>query len=1137
MTDWTPMQKEALSSSGNLLISASAGSGKTSVMAQKVTDYLFASQDAEIGRLVVITFTKAGAEEIKQKLSERLYEKLRETTDGPGRERIRKQLAGIASSDISTIDSFCNRIFKTYFELIDKDPLVSLMEPNEANLMFARARESVFEEDLRAEEPMFRALLLHFTAKRNIDRLRSALDYIHKFISVQESGAAFIENSLRELQTSLAASAAAMYLLRAFKKKAEALGTLCEQRFAAFGNLPAQKPITAEYLNALSVCFGVLRTVACAPDAENMHRILPLLEDVICPKLLTKGLDEVEATALKEAQTVINAVRKSFLPELEEAFGESFAAEAEEDKTVSKTASALLTLAKKVEERYAELKDKERKADFADIEHYAFQILYQHPQTADEIKNSVDRIFVDEYQDTNFLQEAIVSRIAKDNVFMVGDVKQSIYKFRFAEPSIFLGKLKRFSDTGEGKNLSFNENFRSSPGVIKFVNAVFDEIMTGDFGGIDYRADAELRFGFKEAPEKKNGFPDAEVAVFDKDTGDAGSYPPVYDVLSSPRRADNPSPEAVYIAERISSMVGKALIFDARTKTHRLCRYADIAVLCRVNEASHITQELAFRKIPYSAEGFRGETDCSSTDLLIAFARLLDNPRQDLPLASLMLSFLGKFSDAEMLEIRSKSRYIWFWEAVNAYSGVPNIENKIKSFFGLLQKYRQLSAFLDMRELFDRLLAETGYDGYLLSLPDQNAIRRLNAYIYALSGSRKGSGLSEYIASLGAADEFSFASADDDCVTFLSIHRSKGLEFPIVFLPKAEYGRNVYRNSGGLVFLDSALGASLKRLDSERKTRDTFRIRAMNKKALAEDKEERVRLLYVAMTRAKQHLFISMTADKPLEFGDAVKQNKYLTPDEPGNFMGWLEFAFLRNPELRTYLAEESPALTRICEERAQYLPKQAAPVLLTKPYPFAVSAELSFKYSVSTLNKRSEPVIPDDLPLAETIDFDREEAEDKIALGTAYHTVLQYADFGRTSPAYADELIGELLADGRLPALPEGFDKGAVCKALANPVFSELHKGTCYREQPFMLYVPASLVKDTQSEDKILVQGVIDFLSVGEKSVLVDYKFTGAPAEIVTDRYRRQLDIYTLAAEKALGIRLVRRAIYLIGKDEFVWM
>ncbi len=1115
------MQKRALEESGNLLVSASAGSGKTSVMAQKVINYLLSSATADVGRLIVITFTKAGAEELKSRITENLYEEMRRTSDEALRLRLRKQIAGIPVSYITTIDGFCLSVVKKHFELIGKDPSVSTMDEGEARMYFTRAREEVLEKELTEEDQTFLELAGMFSSSRDIGALRDTIDYMHAFLAAHEDGKKFADAAAVLLAQPVERSDSVKYLINYYKTKAKELVSLCDRRLAVLGSLPPSKAIS-RFSDSVSGWRAILSDLAHVMDVEAMFSLAASIQFPSSARK-TEEIGEEQYDAIESAKEITGCARE-FVSEVRETFGGSFAEAKAKEEKARKAAERLLRLTLRVDEVYAEIKAKERKADFADIERDALSIL-SVPGAAEEIKNGTDYIFVDEYQDTNYLQEAILSRISKDNLFMVGDIKQSIYKFRFAEPGIFLDKSICYEEKGGGKNIPFRENFRSSRGIVDFVNALFNEIMTPSFGRLDYRGTAQLVAGLEEMP-KKNDFPDVEIAMLPPASArETTLHPSVYSVRDGARTAEKISPEGVYIADRITEMVGRALLYDAKTKSYRICRYSDIAVLTRNKAASDITEELKRRGIPYKAEDFRGEADTSSTDLLIAFAKVLDNPRQDIPLASVMKSFFGKFTDAELLEIRSKTKNCWFWESVNAYSGDPKIESKIFSLHSLIERYRRLSAFLDMRELFDRLVAETGYDGYLLS-QDINAIRRVNAFIFSLSGTRGGGSLRDFLSCLGK--ELSFAPVEEDCVTFLSIHASKGLEFPVVFLAKTNVPMKPECRSG-MIYMDNRLGIAVRHVEEDTDSRsDTLSTRALALKSSLESKEELVRLFYVAATRAKRHLFIT---------AEQMKKD-YLTPDKPQTFAGWIRYAASVNPSIKSYyfFPPDAPVVAKT--GRFAYLPKKTSSVPIPpRPYPYAESTKLSCKYSVTTLNKRDGAESDEGMPAAEVLDSEWEKAEDKIGLGIAYHTVLQYLDFSDARPEQTDKLIEELLTGGRLASLPLGFDANAIRKALANPVFAALAGGKWYREQPFMLYVPANLVKETKSEDPVLVQGVIDFLSIGKENVLIDYKFTSASVDRIAERYRKQLDIYTLAAEKALGLTIDKRAIYLIGRDEFIWM
>lgn len=1131
MTKWTSMQDLALTSSGNLLISASAGSGKTSVMVQKVIDYLFSYEGADISKLVVITFTKASAEEMRQKLTDKLYEMLRKSDDHETRERIRKQINGIPLSNISTIDSFCADIFKRYFEVIDKDPLMSVMEQSEADHLFAMSREEVIESYLSASDPDFAELVEKFTAKRDIDMLRKAIDDIHKFLAVQTDGQGFIIHALARIEEPVETSQTALYVLSHYRKTAARLMGVCEKYLALLHNHLGNAPIIGRFFDSLCKLRDALSDISSAADLRNFYFIADI-KKVSPPRLTKKPLSETEILMLTEVKRVFSAADE-FMGEVANNFGggfeEALAADAEAKRGVAK----LFELALAVEAKYRLAKDKERRADYADIEHYALEIL-RSDAVADEIRASVDNIFIDEYQDTNYLQESIIARISENNVFMVGDVKQSIYKFRFAEPRIFLDKRKNFETGKEGVNISFNENFRSTEGVLDFINLVFDEIMTYDFGGIDYRKDARLKYGPSEKIKKENSFPDAEIALFCREKSEAPVYPEIYSVKDAPRLSAKTSQEALHIADRITAMVGKALIYDARAGKHRPCRYGDIAVLFRSKKGGDIITELKRRRIPFTAEGFRDNGDTSSTDILISFAEVLDNPRQDMPLAAAMLSYFGKFDDKELLEIRARTPKGYFWEAVYAYSGDISIESKVTAFLSFVEKYRRLAAFVDMRELFDRLIAETGYDGYLMS-QGANRIRKLNAFVFSLTASERGASLKKFLDYCASAKDDESLAPAEDCVTLSSIHAAKGLEYPVVFIARTELmtrdhaGGEVLSDGGSrkrvyadMIYLDTRLGIALKHVGEDSKKSETISTIALAIKHENDKKEELVRLLYVAMTRARQHLFIS---------GKECKSD-FLFPDEPSSFAEWLTFAGSRSSALEKYYSYPISEDATVEDEKARYLPSPAEPCKLQRAYAYPLALGLSCKYSVSSLNKRPSE---EDAPPAAALDFDGNLQSGNIDLGIAYHTVLQHADFYRNTPEEVDAQIQSLLDRRNIEELPAGFDRSALYKAFANPYFRELANGKCYREQPFMLYLPAKEIGNSQSEDKILVQGIIDLLSTGAENVIVDYKYTGSPAETLRERYRKQLEIYTLAAEKALGIKIHKQAIYLIGRDEFI--
>lgn len=1110
-------QNYALNHSGkNLIVSASAGSGKTTVLIAKLSELL--ANGADVTRMVVMTFTRMAAEEMKERLADKVAELMRDNPES--RENLAKNLANLPFANITTIDGFCADLFKRWFNELGEDSQYAIIESDdERNAMFDKAADTVINRKYAENEDGFRDMCEAFAERRTAGGLKKAVRAVCSFWEVQPDAKECIQRAYEEFSKPIDGRKSVLYVLNTARKRSAELYDLlknAEMRLKSLDetffadNITEHKDANLRIKDAatLEEFFGQLKRIEPFSKKSGRKAATP------------------EGAALREEISELISASKEHVTELKKRYCDYGKAVAEELES-TKFASLLFETATETAACYNLLKHEENKLDFADLERFALRILSDAARR-EEIRNSIDYIFLDEYQDTNYLQEEIIKGISRgDNVFMVGDVKQSIYRFRAAEPQIFIEKYRNYSEKRGGDSVAFNKNWRSSPRILEFVNGVMSEVMTLSFGGVDYREEAQLVTAAENYPVVSD-LPEAYYARKPK-TKKEVAKPVVscgYDVRQATAKAKaNRDEEAEYIAGVIEDTVGKRMIWDAKRGAKRLVGYGDIAVLVRRNkDCDSVAAELRRHKIPvYQCADNKDFYSCDRT-CLIDYLKLLDNSHNDMPLISVLLSPLGDFNDAELYEIRKFDKESPFWSAFFRYNGNPKLEIKIKKFSELLEKHRRMSASQDVFSLLTAVSADFGFDAYVMGGDcGSERIERHNMFLASLEGKDFAATVADFLEYAENAD-FSVQppASDASAVSVMSVHKSKGLEFPIVFL-----ARTSYRSSFGRpdISLDRDFGIALRFFDrAEKVKRETLSTYAFGDKKERAEREDEMRLLYVAMTRAENHLIITGRegSGTPL-FADRLKQ-----------FGQFLDFAASKNPKLAHSVVALSAEPRPEREEVSAEVPvsEDFDFGALDRSYAYAQATVARAKYAVSAVaanEAREEDTSP-----AKTV-FVSE--EDKIRTGIILHAVLERVDFARRNKEAVAEAADSLLQDGTITAAErENLDVDMLVRVLSLDVFATAAKSKAEREKSFMLFLPhCEVFGGSEISDPVLVQGVIDLLITGDENVIVDYKYTSASAETAKLRYAKQLGLYSVAFEKITGRKINRKVIVLLRTAETV--
>lgn len=1074
-------QQKVLDASGNVLVNASAGSGKTSTMIKKIIGLL--DKGVNIKNILVITFTVAAASEMKQKLVDKIYENARK--NNANYSNLIKQLDYIPFANICTIDSFCLGIFQKYFALVGRDPSSSLIDPDEVLIILNGIIDSVCEEYISSADVAFLDLAKHFSQSRRLDTLKEAIVSLYYFIDSQEDFENYKANVLLNDNINLKIVA---YFREYFDKT---VSSLLSETTNYFYILPLELKDEIAKINYIK---SSLKQVA--QEKDMLVALKKLL--IICENELPKKISKL---AIKDKIKEYYKLLKDVFEEFENYY--KLLIESKIDVHKEK----LIEIAIKVQEEYFQYKYKRNLVDFNDLKHYTLKIL-QNDKARDEIRNDLEYIFVDEYQDTDYLQESMLKAISRgDNVFVVGDMKQSIYRFRFAEPKIFYTRMQEYDNLKTGTNIPLSINYRSDERVLNFVNEVCSEIMTDDFCHIDYNDGAQLKAG--KNFEKFSQEPACAIYTYTRNSQTEkrkGYYSVKNEILESKNDV-----EGEFIAGKIKELTTSIMIDDGCGKA-RAIEYKDIALLAmRRNNFTAILAELDKNGIPYNLDNDTEDVN-PDREVLVDFLRILTNMAQDIPLANVLTSKMFDFQLPELLSIQNINPKPTFSEAFYTYSVEDDLKNKIATFLNVLEEYRFKASYMKVTDLLVEVMAN-GYDAYLLSKGDK-AIEKINTFINYVAERKENDSIEAFVYFYDNTYKGNKVKCDNKAITVTTIHKSKGLEYPVVFLVGAHALIN-NRQNAAKVYTDKDFGVAVKSFDDEAyQVEDNFSTEIFKLKAKIEQRQELARLLYVAITRAQNHLIITGCVTKEEKAKDLYKAN---------SFMDFLLYAKQRNGKFSLYFQEinEENNEPIVVVEREKVASQAIDLAMLDMLYPYQASTKSALKYSVSQIVDRGQDNKAKQL-------FDHVDVD----TGINYHTVLQYIDYNADSKEKINLELLRLIGDNRISEeATKTLDINKLEKIMSSEIMVKARNAKILREQPFMLYTD-SIDGATTLQDKVLVQGVIDLLIIDKTVTLVDFKASYGNPNYLKEKYSKQLELYAKAVEKTMGHKVDKKIIYNILLD-----
>ncbi len=1178
---WTKQQEAAIytkrlknGESCNILVNAAAGSGKTAVLVERIIKKLIGEREkpVDVDRLLVVTFTNAAAAEMKDRISAALSERTEQAAEEGDvvlEEILKHQSSLLYSADITTIDAFCMKTVRENFHLLGIDPSFGIADNAQLALMADEAMEELFDDCCENGNEDYYRLADMYSDGRDDSALAEMINEVYDFIRAMPNPKEWLEEK------------AEMYLNADrdnpwFKTVLEKKNSLCSR---ACADLKKAMLYMSDYLqlgfddadklaeqfrggeeNIMQLSWGscyeyVYNEYISARDALNADwdGAAKTLSDVVFKRWGTASAvrDKEQEITDKDAKEYVKELRDSAKQAIIDAGGLIFAS-ADEICTqlrerVYPAARSIANMVKLYDKRFSEKKQKKNVLDFSDIEHLCLRLFEENDEVCERLKEKYEEILMDEYQDSNGLQEEIFKKISRgDNMFMVGDMKQSIYRFRRSDPMLFKEKSDRFEnrDGAKDRKIVLSKNFRSRGEVLDSVNAVFERIMSESVGDVEYNEEQRLYKG-------NDNYEDESMPEYKSECWALASQPEDDDSES----VEKAEIEAAFIAKRISDL--KKSGYTVKTADGgRLLENRDITILmssCR-NVADIYIAALNREGIECFAES-SGYFDKNEVRTVMSLIKIIQNPYQDIPLLGILRSPIGGFSDEELVKIRLGAEGYIF----DGFKEYAKENEKAAEFLENLNRWRGYTKYMSCARLIWTLYEETGIYAFVGALHDgeeaQANLRLLfeRAKQYENSGYKGLFHFAEYIKKLEKREEdlpaAKLVGEGHDVVKIMTIHKSKGLEFPVVFL--AGCGKEFLKRQKKPP-LHKELGIGLDEVNaSESFSVSTIAKTAVSAKNLTESISEEERKLYVALTRAKEKLIVTGVINSEKLDGYEEKWDKILpssdskmAPDEvcaAHGFIDWIAPVARRDDTWHYESVMYKPYFPE-CDTEQTAAEDTAEEIEVEKfEYPYEILRNVPAKVSVTELKSGGFEKFENNTELMQRPEFLDEEKLTAAKKGTALHIAMQ-----KTVPKanmdieYVKMSVAEMVETGELSEIEAAsVDAGKILKFYESELGRRLLKSSrVVRESPFETEIPLSIFEGYENaEGNILLQGVADcWFEEDDGIVLVDYKtdFYKNPHEI-EEKYRRQLEWYAYALEKITKKNVKNKYIYMFFGDEFL--
>ncbi len=1203
----------------NILVSAAAGSGKTAVLVERIIRMVCdETVPVDIDRLLIVTFTNAAASEMRERIGAGIAEQLRLH---PESEHIQRQSTLLHNAQITTIDSFSLFLIRNHFNEIGLDPAFRVADEGESKLLEQDVLQEMLEDAFAGQGEAFEGRKEDF--QRCVEyfcpggREKVLEQYI---LNLSRYAASFPwpEEWLRERKKDydtanveeLLESGCGKYLrehvahmVEGCIRKMQQVKKICES--------PDGPYMYAELAEQeLEQLMGLDREISLEEYPEKLAGI--------CFGRLPAKKDESVSPVKREIAKKLRSEVKDALQEIaEKFFATPFSLAAVQGRECVAPVSMLMDLVLEFDRRRKEKKQEKKLIDFSDMEHYALEILLKRDpesgktepsQVALEYRQYFHEILIDEYQDSNLVQEYLLKAVSGEeegrfNRFMVGDVKQSIYKFRLARPELFLEKYDTYGEEGEKLRIDLSRNFRSREQVVDAVNGLFSRMMSRQMGGIDYDDKAALYAG---ASYPENPDCDSELLLVEKQ-----------DKQPADRQLTDKQTEALAIARRIKELRENFQVTDKESGELRPVTYGDMVILLRTNSGwDEVFQKVLEEEgIPVSVTSKTGYFAASEVQELLQVLRVLDNPCQDIPLFGMMKSVFGGFTEEEIARIRGYQKGCSLQEAVCAYGADETagqqtgqdepkdggrdelLCEKCRAFLAMLEDYRDMAVYLPVRELLQKVAEDFHYLDYVTALP-AGGKRRANVEMLFTKASdfEKTSyfGLFHFVRYMEQLEKYDVdygeaGTLDEhaDVVRIMSIHKSKGLEFPVAFVAGLSKRFNMQDVNQSLI-VDMDLGLACDYVDPAKRIRNkTLRRTVLSRKLREDTLSEELRVLYVALTRAREKLIMTASLEKAEEKWELARtqdeeQLTYIDFVEAGSYLDFL-LPILGKTKFSVKIIHGEELAAGEVKEQIQFYDRKKllgqADLYADEEQLKSLESRFSYVYPYSSMEKLYTKTTVSELKIAAMADRDeaayhafeekevipyipafcrKEEKVSGTVRGNAFHRAMelldfetvfsgQFADFpadfgeyqsGLDTVRLARQLHGFLkreveelrLSQEYFDALKEQKLIHFLKQEIAYRMWAASRRGELYREQPFVLGIEAErLIPEVSPEEKVLIQGIIDVFFVEDgKLVLLDYKtdVIGSMNEL-WNRYQVQLTYYEEALSKLMELPVKEKILY----------
>ncbi len=1209
---WTDEQWQAINERDcNLLVAAAAGSGKTAVLVERIVRFITDKENpVDIDRLLVVTFTNAAAAEMRERIGIAL-----EKLESHGEPLIKKQRRLLDCASITTIHAFCTGIIRENFHFLDIDPGFRIGEETECRLLLTEALDTLFREKYEKKQldKPFISLLNLFSSVKRDEGLREVILSVYRFVKSCPFPAEWLDNAVGKLsgkgKADFSESVYGKVLIDTVRLQLEDAIDFLNEAYTLSEmdeDFASYRPVIQEECDSLRQCLA-----SCDKNWDGLYQaIMGFSTGRLKP--CKRNADEITKAKIQElrkrVKRIIEDITKKYIPAPSR---ELFLELVKLKEPMEYLGKMLLDL----DSRYRKLKDKRSILDFNDLEHFCLELLYQggsgERKTTDvaaALRRKYDYILVDEYQDSNLVQEMILKAVSQEsghnnNLFMVGDVKQSIYRFRQARPELFLEKYLKYPKTkenGERKILLY-KNFRSRKTIIQAVNFLFHRLMSEKVGELDYSQTEALVPGMEyPLPEGVRTESPVELHLIE--------YSPPEEIPDGDEEREELEKiqaEAAYTALCIRRLVEGTdteeplQVYDKTTGKMRPVTFRDITILLRTTRSwSDIyIEELSNWDIPVYADVGEGYFRALEVRAVFSLLDVLDNPRQDIPLISVLRSPFFHFGDDELAIIRRYDQQGIFYSVLKEYAQSENpLAQKCKNALEKIQRWRERSEYLGVNLLLEEIFEETSFLGFVTTIPGGLQRRaNLQLLLYRAGEYEKSSykGLYHFVRYMAQVresqrdfDPARLLGEDCNVVRLMSIHKSKGLEFPVVFIGGCGKQFNL-RDLNEKLLLHQELGFGSDYRDMEKNIiYPSAAKQALRVISQREQLSEELRVLYVALTRAREHLILTGQVKNVQEIRGRIENGKETGKLHPArvlagkSFLDWMILALSGYRDKILYTDEDIADESKICrvisstvqeisKQREAYLSsrQRMAPVLqdvknrdgiadeverrLSWEYPFRELGGIPSKITVTGLKSFEQehtdeyemPFIPHIVEKPRFMMYGKNITG--TGKGTITHFFMQHIDIKMTETL--DEIKNQanlLVSKGLMTEEQiEALEFQQVYAFFQSPVGKRMQRAReLTREMPFTLYVPVSDLPEHRGvapNEHFILQGVIDVWFVeGEDIILLDYK---TDKKIPKDdspidrQYQTQIAYYAKALESMTGLFVKEKYLYYFAPGKLI--